>query len=59
MKKNYQVPETDIVTVRTSSPLQEEIENSGTGIIIQGNENNTFEDNELSTDMNKSGLWED
>ena len=59
MKKNYQVPETDIVTVRTSSLLQEEIENSGTGIIIQGNENNTFEDNELSTDMNKSGLWED
>ena len=58
MKKIYQMPETDVVILRVSGIIMEDTETSGIGQVIQGNENNTFEEDELSTDMNKSDLWE-
>ena len=59
MKKMYQTPETDVVNLNTTGILQEgTTEASGIGHVIQGNENKSFEEEVLPTDMNKS-LWED
>ena len=61
MKNFYKAPETEIVTLRTASILQDEdpIENSGVTQTPKSNESITFDEGELSTDMTKSGLWED
>lgn len=59
MKKIYQMPETDVVTLRVSGIIMEDTENSGTGVIIQANENSNFDEGELSTETNNSSLWDD
>ena len=59
MKKIYQMPETDVVTLRVTGIIMEGTENSGTGHIIQANESSNFDEGELSTETNNSSLWDD
>ena len=53
------MPETDVVTLRVTGIIMEDTENSGTGQIIQANENSNFDEGELSTETNNSSLWDD
>ena len=59
MKKIYQIPETEIIMSACKKWIMTDI----SGEIGPGgqdsNEGKTFDEGELSTDMSKSGLWED
>ncbi len=64
MKKFYKTPETEIVTLRTSTILQGEDVLEESGKIgpggNMGNENNNFDENEITSDITSpSGLWDD
>lgn len=57
MKKLYKTPETEVLEMTASKCILEQSGESGT---IHSNESKTFEEGEISSDMNpSSGLWDD
>ncbi len=57
MKKIYQIPEIDVVILASKISILD----GSPGEIgeIDANQNKTFDEDELSTDLSTSGLWDD
>ena len=62
MKKNYQIPETEIVLVGLKKRLLQDDQPDMSGEIDKpmGNENNTFDENDIVKDVTTpTTLWDD
>jgi hypothetical protein len=59
MKRIYQVPEIDIVFSSSRYSIMDPSGGENNDDNTLSNESKSFEEGELSTDMSKSGLWDD
>ncbi len=58
MKKFYQIPEIELHVMEKFCGIEDGSNGDGESDPLS-NENKTFDEGELSTDVNKSGLWDD